>query len=63
MGKLVREAVGGGKPNLIEQYLMMALRESFLMQRTIRLGMMKRMNIDDLLIGEGEGGKAPGSSS
>ena len=52
---LVRDIVAMGKgnqPNIMETYLTMMLREGFLMQRTLRLGMMKRMNIEDLLTDE-----------
>lgn len=48
---LVDKLIGGTQPpSAIEQFLMMQLRENLMMQRTIRIGMMRKLGIDDLLM-------------
>lgn len=48
----------GNKPNAFEQMVMMMFRENLMMTRAIRMGMMKRLDIQDLFPEEKKGDKS-----
>jgi hypothetical protein len=49
---IMRMIMTGNKPDPMAQLTQLMLHESLMMTRTIRMGMMKRLNITDLMLGE-----------